>query len=444
MMNPHNRFCSKINEDNLIDSTFRDLTVYVCSWNVNSVKPKFDLSNLIKFEINNQPDICVFGFQEVNSNPLQRLLDYFFNDPWTNELTNLLSKHDYVNVSSVRLVGILLNVFVKRSILSYIRYSINGWIRLGFCGLWGNKGASICTLNIGGSNVCFINSHLSAHQHRDEARKKEYSKIVDGYLKFANATSYDYLFFFGDLNFRIENSIENVKELISKKDYKRLFEYDQLNRIIKRNEQTFKDFKEMTISFPPTYKFDLNTNNYDTSAKKRIPSWCDRILFKSYNESEANSCNGIEYNHINSFNQSDHKPIYGLFKFKATDWIIQCDDVVFGDIYSNEDQNLDIVYFINENVATHYKDWIGIYKSDFKGNQDYVTYVWSERIYELENKNLIKSKKDYKHKGSTKSYERKVTVQQSCLTNGVFLAGYFSFIANQLIGISTSFELRIE
>ena len=80
----------------------------------------------------------IISFQEVNSKPLQRLLDYFFNDPWTNELTNLLSKQDYVNVSSIRLVGILLNVFVKRSLLSNVRYSINGWIRLGFCGLWVN------------------------------------------------------------------------------------------------------------------------------------------------------------------------------------------------------------------------------------------------------------------------------------------------------------------
>ena len=60
-----------------------------------------------------------------------------------------------------------------------------------------------------------------------------------------------------------------MKELISKKEFYKLFEYDQLNRIIKRKEHTFNNFKEMTISFPPTYKFDLNTNNYDTSAKRR-------------------------------------------------------------------------------------------------------------------------------------------------------------------------------
>lgn len=42
--------------------------------------------------------------------------------------------------------------------------------------------------------------------------------------------------------------------------------------------------------------------------------------------------------------------------------MLKSNDVLFGDIYSNQDQNLDIVYFVNENVATHCKDWIGIYK----------------------------------------------------------------------------------
>ncbi len=37
-------------------------------------------------------------FQEISSNPLQRLIDYFFNDPWTNELTSLLGKFKFVNV----------------------------------------------------------------------------------------------------------------------------------------------------------------------------------------------------------------------------------------------------------------------------------------------------------------------------------------------------------
>lgn len=49
----------------------------------------------------------------------------------------------------------------------------------------------------------------------------------------------------------------------------------------------------------------------------RIPSYCDRILFKSYDDGNSFSFSGLEYNHINSFNQSDHKPVYGLFQIKV-------------------------------------------------------------------------------------------------------------------------------
>ena len=93
-----------------------------------------------------------------------------------------MNKLGYVRIQETRLVGILLNVFIKRPLVTHVRYSIENWVRLGYYGLWvslvgfyklvlkcnlyvnlikGNKGANICTINIGGVNLCFIN----AHQH---------------------------------------------------------------------------------------------------------------------------------------------------------------------------------------------------------------------------------------------------------------------------------------
>ena len=76
---------------------------------------------------------------------------------------------------------------------------------------------------------------------------------------------------------------------------------------------------EPNISFPPTYKFDVNSSCYDTSSKKRIPSYTDRILFKVNGLNDLDlSCKCLEYNSIETLNLSDHKPVLGLFDIKVS------------------------------------------------------------------------------------------------------------------------------
>ncbi len=66
----------------------------------------------------------------------------------------------------------------------------------------------------------------------------------------------------------------------------------------------FLDFAEGEISFPPTFKFDKGSNDYDTSHKQRIPAWTDRILFK------PNNVRVIEYDSVREALHSDHRPVY--------------------------------------------------------------------------------------------------------------------------------------
>ena len=39
-------------------------------------------------------------------------------------------------------------------------------------------------------------------------------------------------------------------------------------------------FDEGELNFKPTYKYNDNSYDYDTSKKLRVPSWTDRILYK--------------------------------------------------------------------------------------------------------------------------------------------------------------------
>ena len=45
----------------------------------------------------------------------------------------------------------------------------------------------------------------------------------------------------------------------------------------------FQGFAEGRIAFPPTYKFDRHRpapTAYDSSDKRRVPAYCDRVLFR--------------------------------------------------------------------------------------------------------------------------------------------------------------------
>merc|ERR1711971_823817 len=68
-------------------------------------------------------------------------------------------------------------------------------------------------------------------------------------------------------------------------------------------------FDEAEIKFPPTYKFDTHSDEYDSSKKKRVPSWTDRILWKR--DPQVRS---LTYGSIQSIRCSDHRPVFAQFE----------------------------------------------------------------------------------------------------------------------------------
>ena len=64
--------------------------------------------------------------------------------------------------------------------------------------------------------------------------------------------------------------------------FRELSQYDQL-RLERNKGNVFTGYLEGKINFQPTYKYDPETDNWDTSEKARAPAWCDRILWKGEN-----------------------------------------------------------------------------------------------------------------------------------------------------------------
>jgi phosphatidylinositol-bisphosphatase len=121
------------------------------------------------------------------------------------------------------------------------------------------------------------------------------------------------------MNYRISQPNEQVRKAISELSTVPLQEKDQLLCEMKL-DHVFTNYYEPPIEFMPTYKYDINTDNYDTSEKLRTPSWTDRILHSAKrlkvlndNQNELDTIQAIHYSCAKNIKFSDHRPVSGLY-----------------------------------------------------------------------------------------------------------------------------------
>lgn len=118
---------------------------------------------------------------------------------------------------------------------------------------------------------------------------------------------FDYCFWLGDLNYRINGTRKMVDTLLNENLFEVLKNNDQLS-ISMKNGLVFNGFIEPPLFFRPTYKYNKGTDIYDTSKKQRIPSWTDRCLYKT-----NKSIDCLVYSDLNTLKTSDHNPVYAIF-----------------------------------------------------------------------------------------------------------------------------------
>ncbi|XP_038254827.1 synaptojanin-1 isoform X2 [Dermochelys coriacea] len=229
-------------------------------------------------------DIFAIGFEEmvelnagniVNASTTNQKL-------WAAELQKTISRdYKYVLLASEQLVGVCLFVFIRPQLAPFIRDVAVDTVKTGMGGATGNKGAVAIRMLFHTSSLCFVCSHFAAGQSQVKERNEDYIEIARklsfpmGRLLF----SHDYIFWCGDFNYRIDLPNEEVKELIRQQNWDSLIAGDQL--VNQKNAgQIFRGFLEGKITFAPTYKYDLFSDDYDTSEKCRTPAWTDRILWR--------------------------------------------------------------------------------------------------------------------------------------------------------------------
>ncbi|XP_075704988.1 phosphatidylinositol polyphosphate 5-phosphatase type IV-like [Rhinoderma darwinii] len=254
----------------------RRLRLYVATWNMEGKDYPQNVEDLL-LPSDDTKDIYVIGVQEGCPNRRE----------WEIQLQETLGPH-YVLYHSSGLGVLYLTIFVRRELIWFCSEVEHTHVTTRLFHHVKTKGALGVAFTVFGTSFLFINSHTSR---------------------------FDRVFWFGDLNFQLKEDRKNVESLLQKiqgKDMSSLLKHDHLNEA-KNNGSIFLGFKEHTIDFLPTYKFDIGTDTYDTSAKQRIPSYTDRVLFKSQCEGDVRV---LRYDSCPVLKTSDHRPVFGIFEVK--------------------------------------------------------------------------------------------------------------------------------
>ncbi|GJJ69831.1 hypothetical protein EMPS_02180 [Entomortierella parvispora] len=127
-----------------------------------------------------------------------------------------------------------------------------------------------------------------------------------GALREESIFSCDYIFWTGDLNYRLDLSqcdgslgkrkkknkhadedllsqstmpdltAKEIVQAIQAGQLRQLYSHDQLSAQ-RKTLNVFRGFREAPLAFPPTYKFRMGSSQYNVT--KRVPAWTDRVLW---------------------------------------------------------------------------------------------------------------------------------------------------------------------
>ncbi|KAM7399761.1 hypothetical protein PAMP_019006 [Pampus punctatissimus] len=439
------------------DNKGESFRLHIVTWNVATVDPPDDVSSLLHLSSPKSPDLYVIGLQEVYSRPLRFVSDIVFDDPWSHLFMSTLAPRKYVKVSSIRMQGLLLLFFSKLEHVPFIRDIQATYTRTGVFGYWGNKGGVSIRLSFYGHMLCFLNCHLAAHMKYATERVDEFEYITDTQTfdckKAPRILDHRLVFWFGDLNFRIQDhGMHFVRSCINNQTYNLLWSKDQLI-MMKEKEQILQEFEEGPLDFQPTFKFDLNSDTYDSSGKKRKPAWTDRILWRLRPKApppdeqdenklglDAEKVKQLEedeeyplkirqdlYNSKMEYSISDHKPVIGIFTLELRkmyetplvhlqpegDWSADIDSMV--------------LYSPLQPFPSSTWDWIGLFKVGFTSVSDYITYTWV---------------KDDEVAFSEEVIQVYVSKEEIPVQGGECVLGYYSSTLRCLIGISEPFKVH--
>jgi hypothetical protein len=339
--------------------TFREIRAAVVTWNVGACNPLDIRSDFISdaIHVEDPPELLIFGFQEIvdledravtaksifgfgkkkdreNARSEQHVSRVYRE--WRDYLGKCINRYtdprySYTEVHTSCLIGLFQCIFVRQVERENIRNMSATEVKCGMKGHYGNKGALITRFMFDDSSLCFINCHLAAGQSHTSHRNNDIAAILEAeslpaernpdtrtsfYVGGGDGTQvldHEICILNGDLNYRIDAiPRDTVINMVNKGELEKLLERDQI-MVSRRRVSGFRlsPFIEAPITFAPTYKYDVGSDRYDSSEKKRSPAWCDRLLYRGVGRIKQ-----VEYRR-HDLRVSDHRPVSGTFKIRV-------------------------------------------------------------------------------------------------------------------------------
>lgn len=157
----------------------KQYTIFCGTFNVNCVLPN-DISLKEWFSVVSEPpDIFAIAFQEIDMKPDTILFSETRPDhQWIEKIMDgVRSDIAYVHLATVRFVGMQLTLVIRKELRTSIKQCHTDMVGTGTL-KYGNKGGIGISIKLNESCICFINSHLAAHQNEVERRNEDYNEIM--------------------------------------------------------------------------------------------------------------------------------------------------------------------------------------------------------------------------------------------------------------------------
>ncbi|XP_071979124.1 phosphatidylinositol 3,4,5-trisphosphate 5-phosphatase 2A-like isoform X2 [Engystomops pustulosus] len=300
----------------------QSLSLYVGTWNMGGSSPPCSLPSWLSAKkVEGNPDspsydLYMIGTQENSQGDRE----------WAEFLRTsliLLTMKQYKLVCVHSIGGIKLVLLVKEEYEYLISHVQTSTVRTGISNSLGIRGAVGVSFNFNQVSFGFVTCHLVSGYEKVQKRNQSFGEILRGLAlgdeslrSFQMPLRLRYLFWSGDLNYKLDMPVQDVLQCIYSGQHQLLLPVDQLNQE-REKKKIFLGFKEHPITFPPTCRYERGSRTYDlqkartTGTRIFAPSWSDRILWTSYPDTDV-KC--TSYGCTDDIVTSDHSPVFSTFE----------------------------------------------------------------------------------------------------------------------------------